>query len=113
MLSESLGRSCVELHRGTVLETLSLLSLAITNCAGTGEKLFHQNSTTVQFDATPSQSHASNLKMANQSLRSQRNKVCLWRYSVASKGDRGKISGRGLVNVSMLDFVVSTLELCH
>lgn len=110
MLSESLGRSCVELHRGTVLETLSLLSLAITNCAGTGEKLFHQNSTTVQFDATPSQSH---LKMANQSLRSQRTKVCLWRYSVASKGDRGKISGRGLVNVSMLDFVVSTLELCH
>ena len=56
-LSVRLGMCYVELHYGTVLGSLSLLSLAVTKLRSIlGQKSFPKNITTEQFDITPTQS---------------------------------------------------------
>lgn len=54
-----LGRGCVEVHRGTVLETLLLFFIGYYGFAqDSGSKSIFKKGPTVQFDRIPIQSHA-------------------------------------------------------
>ena len=62
-LSVRLGMCSVELHCGTVLGSLSLLSLAVTKLRRIlGKNSFPKNITIEQFDITPTQSQGTNSK---------------------------------------------------